>query len=131
MEADAVVASVDPAQVERIIENLLVNVIRHCPPEAPVWVRSRRGPNGVLLMVEDGGKGVPDRLKKTLFEPFRRGDDNAASPGSGIGLSLVARFAELHGGRAWIDDRPGGGASFCVLLGEGPATHRSSLSPAE
>jgi hypothetical protein len=40
------------------------------------------------------------------------------SPGVGIGLSLVARFAEMHGGRAWVEDRQGGGASFCVYLPE-------------
>ncbi|MGH2673175.1 MAG: ATP-binding protein, partial [Actinomycetota bacterium] len=38
------------------------------------------------------------------------------SPGVGVGLSLVARFAELHGGSAWVEDRPGGGASFRVYL---------------
>jgi signal transduction histidine kinase len=41
---------------------------------------------------------------------------SAHAPGVGIGLSLVARFAELHGGRAWVQDRPGGGASFRVQL---------------
>ena len=40
----------------------------------------------------------------------------------GIGLSLVSSFAEIHGGRAWIEDRPGGGSSFRVLLGNGSAT---------
>ena len=54
-----------------------------------------------------------------IFEPFRQGPGPAsASPGVGVGLSLVARFAELHGGRAWVEDRPGGGASFRVLLAE-------------
>jgi PAS domain S-box-containing protein len=116
---DARIVRVDPAQVERIIENLLVNITRHCPAGTSIWVSARRGPNGVLLCVEDGGPGVPDALKTELFQPFRRGDHQAASPGSGIGLSLVARFAELHGGRAWVEDRIGGGASFRVLLGEG------------
>lgn len=118
LEPDAVVVSVDPAQVERIIENLLINVTRHCPKGTAIWVKSRRGPNGILLSVEDSGPGVPDELKEAIFDPFRRGDHEAASPGSGIGLSLVARFAELHGGRVWIDDRPGGGAAFRVLLRE-------------
>jgi PAS domain S-box-containing protein len=119
IDENARTARVDPAQVERIVENLLINVTRHCPSATPVWILARRGPNGVMLCVEDGGPGISDTLKTELFQPFRRGNDHAASPGSGIGLSLVARFAELHGGRAWVDDRPGGGAAFRVLLGEG------------
>ena len=86
-----------------------------------VEVRRSDGPEGVLLAVEDEGPGVPDHLKATVFEPFRRGAGR--SPGAGIGLSLVARFAELHGGRAWVEDRPGGGARFLVLL-PGPVVAR-------
>jgi signal transduction histidine kinase len=73
----------------------------------------------VLLVVEDEGNGVPDSLKDAIFEPFRQAPGPAqVSPGVGVGLSLVARFAELHGGSAWVQDRPGGGSSFRVLLPE-------------
>jgi signal transduction histidine kinase len=82
-----------------------------------VWVRVARRGDGVLLAVEDAGGGVPRELRASLFEPFRQGPGASAhAPGVGIGLSLVARFAELHGGRAWVQDRPGGGASFRVQL---------------
>ncbi len=86
-------------------------------PDTPVWVKLARRSEGVLLAVEDAGVGVPRELQATLFEPFRQGPGTSShAPGVGIGLSLVARFAELHGGRAWVQDRPGGGASFQVLL---------------
>jgi PAS domain S-box-containing protein len=115
--AEPVVAWVDSAQVERVVENLLANAGRHTTPDTPVWVTVTRRDDGVLLAVEDAGAGVPQNLRASLFEPFRRGPEAAAhAPGVGIGLSLVARFAELHGGRAWVQDRPGGGASFQVLL---------------
>jgi PAS domain S-box-containing protein len=115
--AEPAVAWVDSAKVERVVENLLVNAGRHTTPDTPVWVRVARRDGGVLPAVEDAGGGVPRELRATLFEPFRRGPGAAAhAPGVGIGLSLVARFAELHGGRAWVQDRPGGGASFQVLL---------------
>jgi PAS domain S-box-containing protein len=119
--AEPVVAWVDSAKVERVVENLLANAGRHTTPETPVWARVARRDDGVLLAVEDAGSGVPRELRATLFEPFRRGPGAAAhAPGVGIGLSVVARFAELHGGRAWVQDRPGGGASFQVLLPDSP-----------
>ena len=112
-------ADVDPPKVERIVENLLSNATRHTPSDRRIWARVERVEDGVLLTVEDEGDGVPDDLKDEIFEPFRQGPGPATtSPGVGVGLSLVARFAELHGGRAWVEDRPGGGASFRVLLAE-------------
>lgn len=112
--ARPVVAPVDPPKVERMIENLLVNAVRHTPRGTKIWIRVSPQDGGVLVSVEDEGPGIPDELKEAVFEPFRKGD--AESAGSGIGLSLVARFAELHGGRAWAQDRPDGGASVRVYL---------------
>jgi PAS domain S-box-containing protein len=111
------VARVDGPKVERILENLLANAGKHSPPGTPIRVVVRPEDGGVLIAVEDRGPGVPDELKEDVFRPFIRGPERPAhSPGAGIGLSLVARFAELHGGRAWVEDRPGGGASFRVFL---------------
>ena len=117
--SEKLIANVDPPKVERIVENLLSNASRHTSPDRRIWARVERREDGLLVVVEDEGDGVPDELKDAIFEPFRQGPGPAsASPGVGVGLSLVARFAELHGGRAWVEDRPGGGASFRVLLAE-------------
>ena len=121
--AEPVTVSIDPAKVERIVENLLSNAARHTPQETPVWVRVERSPNGdgVLLAVEDAGAGIPEELRDSVFEPFRQGPDAPPyAPGVGIGLTLVARFAELHGGKAWVEERPGGGSSFRVLIPDAP-----------
>ncbi len=115
--AQLVVVSVDAPKVERIVENLLANAARHTPPDTTIWVRVLPERGGVVISVEDDGPGVSEELRESIFEPFRQGPDAPRhSPGVGIGLSLVAKFAELHGGRAWVDQRPGGGASFKVFL---------------
>jgi signal transduction histidine kinase len=120
---------VDPAKVERIVENLLANAARHTPPDTPVWVRVARQDQGVLIAVEDAGGGVPPQLRATLFEPFRQGPEVPThAPGVGIGLTLVARFAELHGGRAWVEERPGGGSSFRVLLPDPPPQRQDGVA---
>ena len=76
----------------------------------------------MLIRVEDDGPGVPDEMRAAIFEPFRQGPTATShAPGTGVGLSLVARFAELHGGRAWVEPREGGGASFRVYIPGGPA----------
>ena len=118
VEAHKVSAAVDGSKVERMVENLLRNAARHTPPTAHVWVRVRREDDGATIVVEDDGPGVPDDLKTVIFEAFHRGRASQDVPGSGIGLSLVARFAQLHGGRAWVEDRAGGGASFRIHLPE-------------
>jgi signal transduction histidine kinase len=115
VEASAVTAAIDASKVERIVENLLVNATKHTPPGTPVWVRGLARGRDLELVVADAGPGVPPELVGSVFEPFRQGGPDD-SHGVGIGLSLVARFAQLHGGQAWVSERTGGGASFHVLL---------------
>jgi K+-sensing histidine kinase KdpD len=115
IDADRALVEVDPGKVERVIENLLVNAARHTPPGTAVHVGVERRATGVVLTVEDDGPGVPDELKMVLFEPFRQGEGSSGR-GMGIGLSLVQRFAELHGGTAHIEDGTNGGARFVVTL---------------
>jgi PAS domain S-box-containing protein len=117
IDADHVVVELDGPKVERIVENLLVNAARHTPPGTTIWVRVRGKDDGVTISVEDEGPGVPEALRGSIFEPFDRGGkDTSNTPGVGIGLTLVARFAEMHGGRAWVEDAPTGGAAFRVYL---------------
>jgi signal transduction histidine kinase len=115
VEASAVTAAIDASKVERIVENLLVNATKHTPPGTPVWVRGLARGRDLELVVADAGPGVPPELAGSVFEPFGQGGPDD-SHGIGIGLSLVTRFAQLHGGQAWVSERTGGGASFHVML---------------
>jgi PAS domain S-box-containing protein len=115
VQAESVYASIDPAKFERIVENLLTNAERHTPTESPIAVSVAPNGTGALLRVDDRGPGVPDSEKEAIFQAFTRGSE-AEATGVGVGLALVAQFAALHGGRAWVEDNPGGGASFRVLF---------------
>jgi PAS domain S-box-containing protein len=115
IDAPPIEARVDVAKVERVVENLLVNAGKHATSSSRVCVRVLMEDRFVVIVVEDDGPGIEPALRERIFEPFRQGTQHA-SPGTGIGLSLVARFAELHGGRAWVEAREEGGASFRVAL---------------
>jgi len=120
ISGEDLVVNVDTPKTERIIDNLLANAIRHTPLGASIWIDIRRADGGAEIVVEDDGPGIPDEMKREVFEPFRTGPSlHAHAPGTGMGLALVAKFAELHGGRAWATDRIGGGASIHVLLPDG------------
>ncbi len=117
VRTDPVVIPVDPAKIERIVENLLMNASRHTDADRKIWLIVSPHDGGVRITVEDDGPGVPSELRAEIFEPFRQGPTRSPhTPGTGIGLSLVDRFAHLHGGRAWVDEREGGGAAFHVLI---------------
>ncbi len=109
----------DPAMVARIVENLLTNEVRHTPQGTRVWIRVAPTPDGALLTVEDDGPGLSPVVRAVASQAFGGHLDRDAQ-GVGLGLWIVAKFAELHGGRAWYEDRPGGGASFHVLLCDEP-----------
>jgi PAS domain S-box-containing protein len=118
----------DVVMVERIVDNLLRNAVRHTPGDSRIWVRVERMDDGALLTVEDDGPGVTPEDRGHIFEAFSQGGGPGVDRGVGVGLAVVARFATLHGGRAWVEERPGGGASFRVFL-SGSAAFRQA--PAE
>ncbi len=117
VRTEPVVARADPVQVERIVENLLTNAARHTPAGTPVWVDLRERDGGALLAVEDAGPGIPDGMRRAIFEPFSQGPSVPQhAPGVGVGLTVVAQFTRLQGGRVWVEERPGGGARFLLFL---------------
>ncbi len=111
-------APLDRPKVERIVQNLVQNAVKHTPPGTRIHVDVTGDADSVRIAVADDGPGIDVDDADQLFEPFTHGRlaRRHASPGTGIGLTLVARFAELHGGRAWIDHERTEGATFLVEL---------------
>ena len=105
----------DKRRVERIVVNLLDNARTHA--EGPARVALEDGTRGtVRVVVEDSGPGVPPGERDRVFERFYRGTEARRRVGTGLGLALVSEHATAMGGRAWVEDRRGGGARFVVSL---------------
>lgn len=114
-------ATIDPTKVRRIVEHLVGNALRYTSADTPIEVTIEAVPEGALLTVADRGPGIPQDLLTGIFEPFSRGDQIVShSPGMGIGLSIVARYASAHRGRAWAENRVDGGARFSALFPSAP-----------
>lgn len=113
-----VTAAVDAMMIERSVDNLVRNVVRHTPPGTHIWITLAQTDRAVDIEIADDGPGIPQHLWSTIFEPFIQGEHSAflPSPGTGVGLSLVQRFIELHGGTVRIGERDGGGAKFSIRL---------------
>ncbi len=104
-----------PALVDVAVSNMVDNALRHSPPGGTVSVTVAQGPS---VIVDDEGTGVPEAMRAHIFERFRRGEGTQGD-GAGIGLALVRRIAQLHGGDVHVEDRPGGGARFVLTLAPG------------
>ena len=100
------------------VMNLLDNAVKYGGSEGPVEVAIDRGRRHVYVRVRDHGPGIPPGEHRRVFERFYRARRDTETRGSGIGLALVKRIVEGHGGRAWAEDAPGGGAivSFSLPL---------------
>ena len=108
---------IDKLRFERILANLLDNAREHAGGPSRVKVEPH-GRNGIALAVDDAGPGVARGERARIFERFARGSAARHRVGTGLGLALVAEHAHAHGGEAWVEDRPGGGARFKVSFPE-------------
>jgi signal transduction histidine kinase len=112
-------APVDQECFHQVIINLLDNAVKHGDRGGVVTVRSAFRDGYARVEVDDTGPGIPLADRERVWEPFvrLRGADGAT--GSGIGLAVVRQLVSAHGGRAVVEEAPGGGARFVIELPEG------------
>jgi signal transduction histidine kinase len=103
-------AVADPAVIDRVVTNLLVNAANH--GTAPIVVAAEARDRHLRISVEDSGRGVPEEMVPRLFDRFARGDD---APGSGLGLAIARSYARAHGGELVYEPRSPG-ARFELIL---------------
>lgn len=105
---------IDTVLIGRVLTNLLDNASRHAPPDTPITIRAwRSGPGLITVSVTDHGPGIAVNRREEIFGLFLR---RQADTGTGLGLAIAKTFLDAHGQRIWVDNVPGGGASFCFTL---------------
>jgi two-component system sensor histidine kinase KdpD len=119
------VAVADPVFFTRVVSNLLDNAARSAVAAGSPSVEIEIGPTDhgqrraqVAVKVVDHGAGLTTRERTQLFLPFARLDERTTKLGSGLGLAIARGFVDLMGGEIWLEDTPGGGATFAFSLQE-------------
>jgi PAS domain S-box-containing protein len=116
-------ATVDAERLERALLNLLVNAHRYGRDGGTIRLGLRRRRRQIVFTVADDGPGIAAEDQPRIFERFYRPRSEAArrSQGSGLGLPIAKAMVELHGGRIWLESRPGEGTTFHIALPVGGA----------
>jgi len=104
----------DRAQLERVLDNLLGNALRHTADGGQIRLQARRHGERVIVSVEDNGEGIAYGQQGRIFEPFVQ--VGRKKGGAGLGLALCKEIVQLHGGRMGVYSRPGQGTQFYMAL---------------
>lgn len=115
LPADLPLVPFDSLLIEQVLVNLLENAAKHTQPGMAVDVTARVLSGAVQVEVGDRGPGVPPEDSERVFDKFYRAREQEGG-GVGLGLTICRGVVLAHGGRIWVDPRPGGGASFCFTL---------------
>jgi PAS domain S-box-containing protein len=134
IEVEAAVIEADERRLRQILLNLLSNAVKFTPEGGRVGLTARERNGGVEFIVWDTGIGIAAERQPLLFQPFGQVDDDLARryQGTGLGLALVKRLTELHGGWVAVESTPGKGSRFHVWIparqSEGVISHARNNS---
>jgi signal transduction histidine kinase len=106
----------DERRVRQILFNLLANAVGFSPPGETVTLTAERRPDAVVFTVTDRGPGIPTEVKDRVFDWFETDPLGSQHRGTGLGLSLVRSFVELHGGSVSLDSAVGAGTTVTCIF---------------
>jgi len=107
----------DTRWISQVIDNLVINAIKYSGKGAQVKVTGVEKGEVVVVCVEDNGPGIPAEEQKLVFDKFYRGRTSVNQvPGTGLGLAISKSVVEKHGGKIWLESKPGKGCKFCFAL---------------
>jgi two-component system sensor histidine kinase KdpD len=105
----------DATLLQQVLLNLLENASKYASIGSQIDISAEAGEGMVTITVGDRGPGIRDEHKQKIFEKFFR-EDTKTAHGAGLGLAICNGIVEAHGGRIWVEDRPGGGANFKLTI---------------
>ena len=114
LQPELPVLNADQAQLERVLDNLLDNALRHTASGGQIRLQARRHGERVIMSIEDSGEGIAYGQQGRIFEPFVQ--VGRKKGGAGLGLALCKEIVQLHGGRIGVYSRPGQGTQFYMAL---------------
>jgi len=115
-EPDKITISADERRVRQIVFNLVSNAVKFTPSSGRVDISAMTGDGHVEIAVADTGSGIAAEDLEAIFEEFEQTAEGKQAEGTGLGLPLSRKLAELHGGRLWAESQPGKGSTFRFTL---------------
>ncbi|HEX2865647.1 MAG TPA: PAS domain S-box protein [Ignavibacteriales bacterium] len=126
--AEMPVLYLDPTQVKLVFQNLIQNAIKFKGAENPfIQIKAEKKEHEWLFSVKDNGIGIDPEFHERIFVIFQRLHEKEKYPGTGIGLSICKKIVERHGGRIWLDSKPGEGSTFFFTIPDGESEKQQEV----